>query len=310
MVSGRRVKRKRRPAALGAIVALLAGCPLGAPTREISPPSHEDASPERDADADAHSDSTDDFDDRQAAADAEVPDIGPDTGPYLDRGVPEDAPPADAGFAARGATCGVNQPCEGALECVDGRCCDSCGECQVCDARGLCAEAPVGTACGPLRCSIRAAALFTSSSSVTCVAWQDDAWGACQQGGTCRPATLSDCGGATRVVHTCDVRCRQPHPSGCITGRRLTEIPFESVCVANFPSRDCTGPVCVTRGGVSAQGQLGCDALGECVATNLEGCGPYACEANDVECEEDCMTNAECAAGFSCVTSGMDMVCQ
>ncbi len=231
-------------------------------------------------------------DDAAIAADAAADggaDAGPDTGP---------------GPGGPGASCDANAPCRADLSCAGGVCCNTAcsGDCEACDASGVCRPAADGTACGPsLDCASLVWGLERFAGSILCRAASGEARGACTAG-RCAGPDASACTTRGDVIRGCDEACLAAnHP--CVAGRPSADVTQASLCALRTETTACRGQSCEVWFGQARVRARSCNGLGLCTAETVADCGRYACVADPgggLVCPSGCRSDADCTSGSEC----------
>lgn len=216
--------------------------------------------------------------------------------------------------AQPGQTCGGDEDCcGGCLSCENALCVprtgetEPCGECQACDATGVCAIDEGGPCDGP---AIDCTEYLSGLDGQSCRAAAGEAGPTCNGLGECEPADPSECTEPGDPVVSCDVQCID-NRAACAAGALISSVSHDAMCVLDQDNGMCPGTCFLvtsvysyyeyTERACGSSGQ--CDAQGEAAE-----CGNYNCELGS-GCFDTCQTNAQCFGSSTCDMVGGVMRC-
>ncbi len=212
--------------------------------------------------------------------------------------------------AQPGQTCGGDDDCcGGCLRCENGACVprtgetEPCGECQACDATGVCAIDEGGPCDGPtIDCTQYVAGL----EGENCLAAAGVAGATCDALGVCTPADPSGCTEPGDVILNCDEACLD-NPAACQPGALASSVTVAAMCLTEQDAAGCIDS-CSLMGAVRyVHTERWCGEFGQCSAKGpATSCLNYYCDESG--CDEECRTTDDCFSG-DCVAVGGGMHC-
>ncbi|MBS2019318.1 MAG: hypothetical protein JST00_41020 [Deltaproteobacteria bacterium] len=195
--------------------------------------------------------------------------------------------------AGLGASCASADACGVGLHCVEGVCCGS----SACDVGSTCAAASKLGTC-------------TKKAGTKCTLDAECGSGHCVDGVCCDTSCDGQCEAcnAAGSPGTCVATSGKPRgarPACAVTeGEPCSQRTCDGVerksCAA-FVDASVTCRAATCGVGVVSSASA-CDGKGSCPAPTTTSCAGFACDASTVACKTTCATNADCRAGYDCVT--------